>query len=135
MWLARVSNHGIVDIYTAFRHMWGDHTSGFPVAGSYLRRDESDLVCLVLRMKAELHMLANVRAAETEPHVFYTRRWGLSLSIDCASWGAIMPYGVFERIETFYLHLSRIITAEKVTRAFVCMPMVSLIASSPNPVS
>jgi hypothetical protein len=46
-----------------------------------------------------------------------------------------MPYGVFERIETFYLHLSRIVTAEKATRAFVCMHMVSLIAGSPNPVN
>jgi hypothetical protein len=46
-----------------------------------------------------------------------------------------MPYGVFERIETFYLHLSRIITAEKATRAFTCMHAASRIAGSPNPVS
>ena len=41
---ARVSNHGIVEIYTAFRHMWGDSASGSPVAGSHLTHDESDLV-------------------------------------------------------------------------------------------
>lgn len=23
VWLARVSNHGVVEIYTASRHMWG----------------------------------------------------------------------------------------------------------------
>jgi hypothetical protein len=46
-----------------------------------------------------------------------------------------MPYGVSERIETFYLHLSRIITAEKATRAFVRMHMASLIAGSPDSVS
>jgi hypothetical protein len=39
-----VSNQRIVDIYTAFRHMWGDSASGSPVVGSYLRRDEADLV-------------------------------------------------------------------------------------------
>lgn len=43
-WLARVSNQGIVEINTAFRHMWGDPASGSSVAGSYPRRDESDLV-------------------------------------------------------------------------------------------
>ena len=78
-------------------------------------------------------MLANMYVVE--PCLFYTHRWGLSLSICRASRGAIMPYGVFERIETFYLHLSRIIIAEKATKAFVCMHMASLIAGSPNSVS
>jgi hypothetical protein len=34
VWLARVFSHGIVEIYTAFRHMWGNPASGSPVAGS-----------------------------------------------------------------------------------------------------
>jgi hypothetical protein len=33
-----------VEIYTTSRHMWSVPASGCPVAGSYLRRDESDLV-------------------------------------------------------------------------------------------
>jgi hypothetical protein len=44
VWLARVSNHGIVEIYTASRHTRDDLASGSPVAGSYLTRDESDFV-------------------------------------------------------------------------------------------
>lgn len=48
-------------------------------------------------------MLANMYVVE--PCLFYTHRWGLSLSICRASRGAIMPYGVFERIETPCLHL------------------------------
>jgi len=49
--------------------------------------------------------------------------------------GAIMPCGVFERIETLYLHLSRIITAERSSRAFTCMHVASRIAGSPNPIN
>ena len=83
--------------------------------------------------EAELHMLATMYVVE--PRLFYTRRWGLPLSICRASRGAIMPYGVFERIETFFLHLSRIITSERSIRAFACMHMASRIAGSPNPAS
>jgi hypothetical protein len=86
-----------------------------------------------IKDEAELHMLASMYVVE--PCFFYTRRWGLSLSICRASRGAIMPFKIFKRIETFYLHLSRIITAGKATRAFVCMHMASLIAGRPNPVS
>jgi hypothetical protein len=32
--LARVSIHGVVEIYVAFRYMRGIHVSGSPVAGS-----------------------------------------------------------------------------------------------------
>ena len=83
--------------------------------------------------EAELHMLANMYVVE--PCLFYTRRWGLSLSTCHASWGAVMPYGVFKCIKTFFLLLSRIITTEKATRAFACMHVESRIAGSPNPVS
>jgi hypothetical protein len=86
-----------------------------------------------IKDEAELHMLANMYVVE--PCLFYTHRWGLSLSICRASRGAIMPYGVFERIETFYLHLSRVLTAERSTRAFTCMPVASRIAGIPDPVS
>jgi hypothetical protein len=34
----------IVEIYTAFMHMSGNPASESPVAGTYLRRDESRLV-------------------------------------------------------------------------------------------
>jgi hypothetical protein len=51
-------------------------------------------------------------------------------------WGcAVLSCRVFERIETVYLHLSCIITTERSTRAFTCMPVASLIAGSPDPVS
>jgi hypothetical protein len=50
-------------------------------------------------------------------------------------WGAIKSCRVFELIETFILHLSRIITAGRSTRAFTCMRVASRIASSPDPVS
>jgi hypothetical protein len=43
-----------------------------------------------------------------------------------------MLYGVFERIETFYLHLSRIIESGRSTTAFTCMHVASRIAGSPN---
>lgn len=55
--------------------------------------------------------------------------------LPCRPGWAIMPCGVFERIETFYLHLSHIITAERSTRAFTCMHVTSRIAGSPDPVS
>jgi hypothetical protein len=42
---------------------------------------------------------------------------------------------VFERIETFYMHLSRVVTAERSTRASTCMPVASRIAGSPDLVS
>jgi hypothetical protein len=42
---------------------------------------------------------------------------------------------MFERIETSCLHLSRIITAKRSTRALACMHVASRIAGSPNPVS
>lgn len=45
--------------------------------------------------------------------------------------GAIRSCRVSERIETFYLHLSRI-TAKKATRASACMHVTSRIAGSPN---
>jgi hypothetical protein len=86
-----------------------------------------------VKNEAELHMLANMYVVE--PCLFYTHRRGLSLSICRASCGAIMPFGVFERIETFFLHLSRIITSERSTRAFAYMHVASRIAGSPNPVS
>ena len=38
-----VSNRGIVEIHTAFRHMSGDPASVFPVAGWYPTRGEFDL--------------------------------------------------------------------------------------------
>lgn len=41
----------------------------------------------------------------------------------------------FERIETFYLHLGRTITAESFIRAFTCMRVVSSIAGSLNSVN
>ena len=43
VWLARGSNHGIVEIHTASRYMWGNCASASPVAGSYLTRDGSAL--------------------------------------------------------------------------------------------
>ena len=86
---------------------------------------------------AELHMLANIYVVDRwrPSRIFLYSSMGLSLSIYRVSREATRSCRVFERIETFYLHLSRIITAEKATRAFVCMHMASLIASSPNPVS
>lgn len=48
---------------------------------------------------------------------------------------AVLSCRVLKRIETFYLHLSRIITAEKSTRALACMHVTSCIAGSPNPVN
>lgn len=36
-------DHGIVEIYIAFRHMWGNPASESPVAGFYLTHDESNL--------------------------------------------------------------------------------------------
>jgi hypothetical protein len=51
VWLARVSNHGIVEIYTASRHMWDNPASGSPVAVSYLTRDVSDSLRVVSRIK------------------------------------------------------------------------------------
>jgi hypothetical protein len=42
---------------------------------------------------------------------------------------------VFERMETFYLHLSHIITAERSTRAFTCIHVKPRIASNPNSAS
>lgn len=44
---------------------------------------------------------------------------------------AVLSCRVLKRIETFYLHLSRIITAEKSTRALACMHVASRIAGSP----
>jgi hypothetical protein len=40
-----VSNHGIVEIYAAFRHMRGDPASGSPLClGLYLTHDECSLI-------------------------------------------------------------------------------------------
>ena len=78
-------------------------------------------------------MLANMYVVE--PRLFYLHRRGRSLRVCRASRGAIMPCGVSKRIETFFLHLSRIITAEKSTRAFTCMHVASRVAGSPNPAS
>jgi hypothetical protein len=61
VWLALVSNHGIVEIYTTFRHMWSYPASGSPVAGSYLTRDGS---VIGVKDEAELHMLANMYVVE-----------------------------------------------------------------------
>ena len=41
---ARVNDPAAAEIYTAFRHIWGDPASGSSVAGSYLTRDKSNLV-------------------------------------------------------------------------------------------
>jgi hypothetical protein len=45
VWLARVTTHGIVEIYAAFRHMRGNAASGFPGAWVclYLTLDECSL--------------------------------------------------------------------------------------------
>lgn len=86
-----------------------------------------------IKDEADLLMLANMYVVE--PRLFYTHRWGLSLSICRASWGAVMPYGVFERIEIFFLHLSRIITSGRSPRAFTCMHVASRIVGSPEPAS
>ena len=48
---------------------------------------------------------------------------------------AVLSCRVLWRIETFYLHLSYTITANRSTRAFTCMHVASRIASSPNLVS
>lgn len=50
---------------------------------------------------------------------------------DCA----IRSCRIFERVETFYLHLTCIIKAERSTKAYTCTPVPSRIAGSPNPVS
>jgi hypothetical protein len=83
--------------------------------------------------EAKLHMLANMYVVE--PCLFYTHRWGLSLSICRASREAIRSCRVFEPIETFYMPLSRLITAGRSTRALTRMHVTSRIAGSPNPVS
>jgi hypothetical protein len=54
--------------------------------------------------------------------------------LPCQS-GAIRSCRIFERIETLYLLLSLIITAEKATTAFTCMPVASRIAGGTDPVS
>lgn len=48
---------------------------------------------------------------------------------------AVLSCRVLGRIETFNLHLSRIIASERSTRAFTCINVASRIAGSPNPVS
>lgn len=49
--------------------------------------------------------------------------------------GAIRSCRTIERIETFFLHLCRIISAERFISAFTRMHVASRIAGSPNPVS
>jgi hypothetical protein len=50
VWLAYVRDRGIVEIYTAFRHKWGNPASGSPVAGSYLTHNESGSLRFVSRI-------------------------------------------------------------------------------------
>jgi hypothetical protein len=84
--------------------------------------------------EAELHMLVVMYVVELRrPSLFSILVDGSFREICRASQGASCR--VFERIETSYLHLSRIITAERSTRALAYMHVASRIAGSPNPVS
>jgi hypothetical protein len=83
-------------------------------------------------------MLANVYVGELwRPScVFSILIDGVLLQLSAAPAGwTIASCLAFERIETFYLHLSRTITAESSTRAFTCMHVTPRIACSPDPVS
>ena len=86
--------------------------------------------------KAELHMLVVMYVVELRrPSLFSTLIGRVFREICSASRGATRSCRVFERIETFYLHLSRIITSEMSTRALICMHVASRVAGSPNLVS
>jgi hypothetical protein len=82
--------------------------------------------------EAELHMLVMYVVELRRPSLFSILIDGVFREICRASRGATRSCRVFERIETFYLHLSRIIAAGRSTRAFTCMHVASRMASSPD---
>lgn len=84
--------------------------------------------------EAELHMLLVCMWSSCRDRAasfLYTLMGPFARHLPCQL-GAIMPYGFFERIKTLFLHLSRIITSERSTRASTCMHVTSRIAGSPN---